>query len=185
MKTMRFAKRTSITAVALAVILGLGLGATQSAQAQNFTLLHVFTGTPDGSYPLAGFVQDAAGNLYGTTQQGGISGGVCTNTAAALDGCGTAVQLDATGLETVLYRFTGGADGQSPTSGLVVDAAGNLYGTTAAAVFKLDTSATFAVLHSPGAFAGLAMDAAGNLYGTSADGIFKLDPLGAYTVLAP
>src|SRR5258708_34918415 len=79
MKTMRFAKRTSITAVALAVILGLGLGATQSAQAQTFTLLHVFTGTPDGSYPLAGFAQDAAGHPHRPTQQGGGSGGRCPN----------------------------------------------------------------------------------------------------------
>src|SRR5258708_17883002 len=102
MKTMRFAKRTSITAVALAVILGLTLGATQSAQAQTFTLLHVFTGTPDGSYPLAGFVQDAAGNFYGTTQQGGITGGVCTNTAAALVGCGTVFKIDSTRAETGL-----------------------------------------------------------------------------------
>jgi len=66
---------------------------------------------------------------------------------------------------------------------MVRKAAGNLYGSTSAAVFKLDTASTFKVLHSPGANAGLMMDAAGNLYGSSSEGIFKLDATGKFTVL--
>jgi hypothetical protein len=175
---------TFLNAIALAVVLC--VGAIPPAQAQTFTLLHVFAGAPDGAYPLAGFVQDTAGNLYGTTQQGGITAGVCTNTVAALNGCGTVFEIDSSGNENVVYRFTGGTDGQSPASGLVIDSAGNLYGTTSAAVFKLDTARKLTTLHSPGAYAGLAIDPAGNLYGSSADGIFKLDPSSlTYSVLAP
>ncbi len=175
---MRFAKQTFLAAAALAIVIPL-------AQAQSFTLLHVFAGAPDGAYPLAGFVQDAAGNLYGTTQQGGITAGVCTNTIAGTSGCGTVFKIDSSGNESVLYKFTGGTDGQSPAGGLAIDAAGNLYGTTAAAVFKLDTAAKLTTLHNPGAYAGLAIDSAGILYGSSADGIFSLDPSsGKYTLLA-
>jgi hypothetical protein len=168
----------------LAVIVLPAVMATPS-QAQTFTPLHVFTGAPDGAYPVAGFVQDTAGNLYGITQQGGITTGVCTG--ASWNGCGTVFKIGPSGNESVVYRFTGGADGQSPSSGLAIDASGNLYGTTAAAVFKLDTAGkTLTPLHSPGAHAGLAIDSAGILYGSSADGIFSLVPSsGKYTVLAP
>jgi uncharacterized repeat protein (TIGR03803 family) len=65
-------------------------------------------------------VRDSAGNLYGTTLAGG-------NLAC---GCGVVFKLDTTGKETVLHRFTGGADGAYPEAGLVRDAAGGLYGTT-------------------------------------------------------
>jgi uncharacterized repeat protein (TIGR03803 family) len=182
---MRFAKETFLAAAALAI--ALETVTTPSAQAQTFTLLHVFTGAPDGAYPEAGFVQDAAGNLYGTSQLGGSTAGVCANISGFnnINGCGTIFRIDTTGAESVLYRFTGGADGEFPASGLVIDAAGNLYGTTSAAVFQLDTAGTFSMLHSPGAYAGLAMDAAGILYGSSADGMFSLNPAsGTYTVLA-
>ena len=182
---MKFAKRTSILATGF-VVIALLVVATPSTQAQTFTLLHVFTGAPDGAYPLAGFVQDAAGFLYGTTQRGGISTGVCTNTVAALNGCGTVFKIDTSGQESVVYRFTGGTDGQSPSSGLVIDSSGNLYGTTAAAIFKLDTAGTLTVLHSPGSNVGLVIDPTGNLYGSSVDGIFKLDPSSlTYSVLSP
>jgi uncharacterized repeat protein (TIGR03803 family) len=78
------------------------------------------------------------------------------------------------------------SNGEFPASGLVIDGSGNLYGTTSAAVFKLNTSGKLTTLHSPGAYAGLVMDAAGILYGSSADGIFSLDPSSLiYTVLAP
>jgi len=62
----------------LACVLVVGLGATQSAQAQTFTVLYSFTGPPDGASPSAGLVRDAAGNLYGTTQHGGSAGGYGT-----------------------------------------------------------------------------------------------------------
>jgi uncharacterized repeat protein (TIGR03803 family) len=172
-------------AQAIALVLLIAMAATRPAQAQSFTLIHTFSGPPDGAYPVAGLIQDAAGDLYGTTQLGGITIGVCANINGfnGLNGCGTVFKLDPTGAETVLYRFTGGADGQGPTAGLVQDAVGNLYGSTGAAVFKLDPAGTFTVLHSPGAYAGLAMDAAGNLYGSSMEGIFKLDAAGRFTVL--
>jgi uncharacterized repeat protein (TIGR03803 family) len=78
--------------------------------------------TGDGWYPLAGLIFDAAGNLYGTTQQGG------TNDV------GTVFELTPTAgggwTETVLHSFGNGTDGQNPYAGLIFDAAGNLYGTT-------------------------------------------------------
>jgi uncharacterized repeat protein (TIGR03803 family) len=92
------------------------------------TVLHSFGKTRrDGKFPYAGLVLDAAGNLYGTTVQGGGSNN-------CVGGCGTVFRLDTTGAETVLHRFVGGSpptDGERPTAGLVRDAAGNLYGTTA------------------------------------------------------
>jgi len=88
----------------------------------NETVLHSFRGTrADGAYPEAGFVRDSKGNLYGTTEGGGFN---------RCDGsCGVVFKLDKTGKETVLYRFTGGSDGEGPSAGLVRDAKGNLYGT--------------------------------------------------------
>ena len=183
---MKTAKQTFFTAIALAVVLG--AVAIQSAHAQTFTLLHVFAGAPDGAYPLAGFAQDTAGNLYGTTQLGGSTAGVCATITGFnnINGCGTVFEIDTTGVESILYRFTGGTDGEFPASGLVIDGTDNLYGTTSAAVFKLDKAGKLTTLHSPGAYAGLAMDSAGILFGSSADGIFSLDPSsGKYTVLAP
>src|SRR5271169_4631767 len=131
-KNLKLAERTSISGIVLAVLLGLGAGVSQPVQAQTFMLLHTFSGAPDGANPVAGLVQDPAGNLYGTTQQGGITAGVCTNTGLGFTGCGTVFKIDTTGNETVLYRFTGGTDGAFPSAGLVRDGAGNLYGTTTA-----------------------------------------------------
>ncbi|HWW14018.1 MAG TPA: choice-of-anchor tandem repeat GloVer-containing protein [Candidatus Dormibacteraeota bacterium] len=173
------------------------------------TVLHDFTGPPDGTYP-NGVIRDAVGNLYGTTKSGG-------NTAcqiAGASGCGIVFKVDSTGHETVLYSFTGGADGAQPGnffSGapLVRDAAGNLYGTTpyggdlscfrfgCGVVFKLDTTGKETVLHTftgqpdgAGPNAGLVWDSKGNLYGTTGEGgqynagtIFKLDNKGNLTVL--
>jgi hypothetical protein len=91
------------------------------------TLLHSFSGQPDGIYPYAGLVFDSSGALYGTTVFGGT-----------LDNYGTVYQLTPPSsggtlwTETVLYRFTGGADGANPTytGKLVFDRSGALYGTT-------------------------------------------------------
>jgi uncharacterized repeat protein (TIGR03803 family) len=133
------------------------------------TVLYSFLGYPmDGAYP-NGIIEDAAGNLYGTTQDGG----------------GTVFKVAPSGKETVLYRFTGGADGSTPVSNLIRDAAGNLYGTTLyggasnyGTVFKVDTATgAETVLHnfaggSDGKhpYGGLILDAAGNLYGTTSGG---------------
>jgi uncharacterized repeat protein (TIGR03803 family) len=139
------------------------------------TVVHSFGGA-DGSHPAAGLIRDKAGNFYGTTYYGGAAGG------------GTVFKIDTTGTETVLYSFSGGADGKWPQGRLVLDTLGNLYGTTfgggivncdkglhgCGVVFKLDTTGTETVLYtftggtdggSP--MAGLVRDGGGNLYGTT------------------
>jgi uncharacterized repeat protein (TIGR03803 family) len=160
------------------------------------TVLHNFTGGADGAVPYAGLIFDAAGNLYGTTDQGG---------AANL---GVVYKVDAGGQETVLYSFAGGTDGANPQAGVIFGADGNLYGTTSAGgsanagtVFKLDAAGHETVLYTftgggDGAdpLAGLVFDPVGNLYGTTYMGgtvvgnfsygvVFKLDPAGQETVL--
>jgi len=85
------------------------------------TVLHTFTGSPDGAYPYAGLIIDSSGNLYGTTYGGG-------GTACGL-GCGTVFKVDANGNESVVHAFTGGSDGAIPIARLILDRAGNLYGT--------------------------------------------------------
>jgi uncharacterized repeat protein (TIGR03803 family) len=154
----------------LALGLVLGSPVLRTAQAPTYTVLHTFTG-PDGAVPTAGLIPDAAGNLYGTTIGGGESGN------------GVVFKLDPTGKETVLYSFTGGADGNAPYAGVIRDSAGNLYGTTvfggsgAGVVFKLDPTGKETVLYSftGGAdgnapYAGVIRDSAGNLYGTTVFG---------------
>ena len=88
----------------------------------NETVLHTFTGTPDGAYPYAGLIRDTSGNLYGTTWAGG-------STACIDLGCGTVFKIDAGGNETVLHAFSGGSDGAVPRQKLIMDASGNIYGT--------------------------------------------------------
>ena len=134
------------------------------------TVLHSFTGSPDGAQPYAGLVMDNAGNLYGTTQNGGASG------------FGTVFKVDNTGTESVLHSFAGGSsDGADPTARVILDANGNLYGTTfmggssgRGTVFELDTTNTETVLYNftggaDGAnpFGGLTRDQNGTLYGTA------------------
>ncbi len=68
--------------------------------------------------PVAGVIMDKNGNLYGTTSEGGASG------------VGVVFKVDPSGNETVLYTFTGGADGSVPWAGVIMDKKGNLYGTT-------------------------------------------------------
>jgi uncharacterized repeat protein (TIGR03803 family) len=161
------------------------------------SFLHVFTGGADGAGPVATVTADSLGNLYGTTQSGGV------------DGAGVVFKLDPTGRESVLYTFTGGADGGAPQAPVILDAQGNLYGTTNAGgsscscgvVFKLDPSGKETVLHaflggpSDGAFpaySGVVTDALGNLYGTTVNGgagaggpgtVYKINPGGAETLL--
>src|SRR5207245_2616547 len=115
------------------------------------TLLHRFTYS-DGAGPSAGLIMDNAGNLYGTTFVGGSSAS------------GTVFKLDTTGNETVLYSFMDTPDGAIPVSNLIMDKAGNLYGTTSeggggncapdgiligcGTVFKVDTTGNETVLYS-------------------------------------
>jgi uncharacterized repeat protein (TIGR03803 family) len=94
------------------------------------TTLYFFgTSQQDGITPYAGLIFDKQGNLYGTTNQGGVRGTACPT------GCGTVFELSPPGkggawTEKVLYAFVDGADGAYPYSGLIVDGAGDFYGTT-------------------------------------------------------
>jgi len=93
------------------------------------TLLYSF-GTccgSDGSEPTANLVRDASGNLYGSTVGGGGYDGFCD--LGEYVGCGTVFKVTPDGQETVLYAFTGKADGGNPLCDLVLDPKGNLYGT--------------------------------------------------------
>jgi uncharacterized repeat protein (TIGR03803 family) len=173
------------------------LGTVFKIRARQETVLYSFKGGADGRYPQSGLLLDAAGNLYGTTGSGGGTG--CSGRV----GCGTLYKLDASGTETVLYAFKGGADGFDPDDRLVADAAGNLYGTTflggekpySGTAYKVDPNGTHTVLYNflggaDGRFPyGLAIDVAGNLYGTTEGGglnacqsgstcgtVFKLTP---------
>jgi uncharacterized repeat protein (TIGR03803 family) len=149
-------------------------------------ILHSFWGA-DGLEPWAGLIRDDAGNLYGTTYYGGTSeGGGC------LFGCGTVFKLDTAGKLTVLYAFTGEADGGAPVAGLVMDGNGNLYGVNTTGgdlscyfnyeygcgvVFKVGGDGKYTVLHAfsgepdgAGPSGALIRDTAGNLYGTTTQG---------------
>jgi uncharacterized repeat protein (TIGR03803 family) len=92
----------------------------QSAPAATTTVIYSFAGDEDGEYTDTDLVMDAAGNIYGSSVQGGAFGS------------GTVWRLspsDGTWIHTVLYSFTGGADGGEPYKGVTLDANGNLYGT--------------------------------------------------------
>jgi uncharacterized repeat protein (TIGR03803 family) len=197
------------TALAALAALGLEMFAIPTAKAQSLTVLYSFRGGSDGAFPGAGLVMDQAGNLYGTTVNGG-----------GPDGCGTVFKLDTSGNETVVHSFctsTGARDGDFPQAGLIIDQAGNLYGATGGGgafgngtVFRLDAAGNKTILYSfrgviasDGSIplAGLVMDPAGNLYGTTAFGggyatcggpsgpsiscgtVFKLDTAGNETIL--
>jgi uncharacterized repeat protein (TIGR03803 family) len=176
---------------ALAMILMVAAG----AEAASSKVLYKFKGGDNGGHPYAGLILDTAGNLYGTTFEGG--GSTC---GYGDDPCGSVFRLtrnsNGSWTETVLHRFAGGSDGWSTYAGLTLDGDGNLYGTSVVGggchglqfgcgtVFKLtphsDGSWTESVLYSfcqlancadgleP--YGGLIFDGAGNLYGTTATG---------------
>lgn len=155
-------------------------------------VLFNFTGGDDGGIPGGGVIIDPNGNFYGITESGGANSR------------GVVYRLTPRGRETVLYTFTGGADGATPVGGLVMDGNGVLYGTTErggpagdGVVFKVPRRGKEIVLHgftggADGAlpYDALLLDAAGNLYGTAEEGgtansgvVFKLSPRGRETVL--
>jgi uncharacterized repeat protein (TIGR03803 family) len=84
------------------------------------SVVHAFAGPPsDGQNPSAGLFEDAAGNLYGTTRNGGATDN------------GTVFKIDRAGNETILHSFcqhSGCSDGQDPAAELIMDSHGNLYG---------------------------------------------------------
>ena len=161
----------------------------------DYSLVYNFNG-PNGASPYAPVTLDKAGNLYGTT----------VGFSPVGDASGLVFKVDPNGNESVLYRFTGGADGASPMGGVIRDEAGNLYGTTqaggaynAGVVFKLSRAGRFTVLHSfagaPSdgaypAYTNLLMDCQRNLYGVAQLGgaygrgvLYKLSKDGQYRVL--
>jgi uncharacterized repeat protein (TIGR03803 family) len=158
----------------------------------NEIVLHGFTGSSaDGAGPqVENLVFDQAGNIYGTTEEGGMYGD------------GTVFELTPSGggyTESILHNFGAGSDGQYPYSGVVLDAAGNVYGTTyaggsgaAGTVYQLMPSNggwvenvlfDFGGTDGDNPYSNLTIDASGNLYGTTYGGgqngggvVYKLAP---------
>jgi uncharacterized repeat protein (TIGR03803 family) len=148
----------------------------------------------DGVWPSLGqLAMDSEGNLYGAAGGGKLPHGVVFKVARVTDGSNVKWR------ETILYNFTGGADGDGPGGGVILDSAGNLYGTTIAGgngngvVFELspqaDGSWTYTLLHtfigSDGSQpdANLTLGPDGKLYGTAATGgangggvVFQITP---------
>lgn len=142
----------------------------------------------DGAQPFDGLIADKSGNLYGTTYSGGAHG------------LGTVFKINKSGSESVLYSFCGVVgcpDGANPYAGLIMDTAGNLYGTTLGGgannngtVFELSTTGSEIVLHAfqntpdfATPYGGLVMDSQGNVYGTTwfggannAGGVYEVSP---------
>jgi uncharacterized repeat protein (TIGR03803 family) len=150
-------------------------------------VLYSFAGGSDGSTPASGITFDATGNIYGTTEGGGHSG-------CGSSGCGTVYKLTPSGsgwTETVIYKFSGAADGNSPVGGVIFDQSGNIYGDTAqggpnsgGTVFEMSPNGSgwaYSLLYGftegefgPGGPTGnLVLDGTGALFGTTImDGAF-------------
>lgn len=190
----------NLKGLAVSVLLGLVFTPSQPAFAQTLTTLYTFCSLPgcaDGYAPTAGVIWDGSGNLYGTTSLGGeLNGGVVFELSPNGKGGWN---------ETVLHSFTGYPDGANPEGGLIMDANGNLYGTTQnggtgggyGTVFELSPSPsgwTETVLLSFGIgganpcgapIYGVIMDSKGNLYGATSSVygrcygiVFELSPSG-------
>ena len=196
---------------------GPGCGTVFKVEGKKETVLHSFQNKSDGGYPTGSLISDKAGNLYGTTGVGGDLN--CTQPPAKLPiapsskspmqpppkGCGTVFKISPKGKETVLHAFKGTTDGSEPRDALVMDSAGNLYGTTpyggdptcgdtgngytgCGVVFEIDTAGHFVVLHTftsiPGGEypQGPLLENSGRLYGLTAEGdagagvLFQLTP---------
>ena len=176
-----------------------------SSDGKSERVLYRFKGAPDGADPVASLVS-FNGALYGTTQYGGKATRLCSA------GCGTVFKVSASGVESVIYRFKGVADGVEPVARLV-PLNGKLYGTTqyggaktafcakgCGTLFRLSTGGVKKIVHSfkyglalaDGAYPAAAPTVmAGELYGTTLGGghlgegtVFKVNPIsGAERVL--
>lgn len=167
----------------------IAVGSMASAQQYTLSTLAAFNGT-NGSFPVAGLIADASGNLNGTTYSGGASG----------DGSVFEVANDANHTLTTLATFNG-TNGSFPAAGLIADASGNLYGTTFRGGLKgdgtvlevannanhtLSTLVMFSGANGANPRARLIADASGNLYGTTYGGgangtgtVFECVPAGS------
>jgi uncharacterized repeat protein (TIGR03803 family) len=171
----------------------------------NETILHSFSGVPDGANPYGALIQDKKGNLYGTTDNGGSA--ACGGSG----GCGTVYEVSADGKEKILHSFMGGTDGANPYGSLSRDPSGNLYGTTyrggagclngCGTVYRIDLAGSETILYAfkdvpdgSGPEAGVVRDSVGNLYGTTVIGgnidcqgpcgtVFKIDSSGTESIL--
>jgi len=143
------------------------------------TVLYRFSDS-DGNAPYGPVAFDQAGNLYGATWLGGVN-----------DGCGLVYELTpSAGMWTqrILHNFLNNGDGCQPTSGVILDQAGNLYGVATFNIFQLVHTGndwTFNDLAVDGdyPFGGLIFDQLGNLFGTDLLGdvngggrVFELSP---------
>jgi uncharacterized repeat protein (TIGR03803 family) len=163
-------------------------------------VLHKFIGS-DGTQPFGPLVQDPDGNLYGVSESGGDRS--CPDPRFGNIGCGTVFKLSKDQELTVLHTFRGGTDGSSPQPGLLLDAEGNLYGTTfqggkseRGVVFKISAKGRYTVLHrftqkqGKNPNGALVSDSAGDFYGTTQLGgghdlgsVYQLTPDGGLNVL--
>jgi uncharacterized repeat protein (TIGR03803 family) len=156
---------------------GYNAGTVYEISSSGESVLYSFGGYDgDGEDPYSVVVFDSSGNLYGTTNFGGTNNqGIVFELSPAGE----------TWTETVLYNFcslAGCADGGGPLCGVVIDTAGNLYGTNSAGVFELSRSGgawTEQIIYPQGAYSTLSIDATGNLYGATASTIFQLSPNGS------
>jgi uncharacterized repeat protein (TIGR03803 family) len=175
------------------------LAPAAGAHAGGYKVIHTFSGhtNGDGAEPWAAPIEDGAGNIYGTTIEGGANNR------------GTVFKVAPDGTETVYYNFCGKgqcSDGELPHDGVIMDQSGNLYGTATyggdaagqGVVYRLAADGTETILYefqgSPNdgqyPYGGLLMDKKGNLYGTTVGGgpdndgtVFKLAPDGTETIL--
>jgi len=178
------------------ILITVALLATAAWAASATKLIYSFTGGGDGEYTDTELVRDSAGNLYGSSVQGGTFGG------------GTVFVVTPAGVHTVLYNFTGGADGGEPYKGVTLDGQGNLYGTAVTGgggsceggcgvVYKLSNSGgtwTQSVIHAftgadgSGPGAPVSIDKHGNVFGTTPTGgangmgtLYRMAPDGSGT----
>jgi uncharacterized repeat protein (TIGR03803 family) len=182
----------------LFILAAVSLGTSGARAASTTQVIYSFTGGAGGEYTDTELVIDSAGNLYGTSVQGGqFSSGTVFRLAPSTTGW----------IHSVLYSFAGGADGGEPYKGVTLDSKGNVYGTAGVGglyvgpcvdtgcgvVFKLTNSGgtwKYRVIHSftggndgygPGA--GVTVDSHGNIYGMTPTGganglgiVYQLQP---------
>jgi uncharacterized repeat protein (TIGR03803 family) len=183
----RVFRRICFYAASVTSVASLLIAAAVPSSAQTYDVLYSFA-TATGANPIGQIASDKAGNIYGTTEEGGSSG------------VGTAFELSPPAIpggawtETVIYSFSGvDAGGYYPVGGITIDRLGNLYGTTTwgggtrcncGTVFKLEPPTApggawrYRTLHhfegwpSDGSDpqAPVTVDNSGNIYGTTYTG---------------